>query len=750
MTVFLFRLLEMSVAGSLLAGLIILWRRFLKKEAVATAFYYMWLLVLLRLSVPFGVTVSLPGVAGPAFESKKEAVVRQEAGEPAASENKMEKGTGAAEPGTAWPAEGIVTVSGNMARSTVGFFSAPAVWMFLWGAGAAIFLMRYVTGYVRFACAVRKHAVDAPQKAWDVLRGLGADERIQLVECAFVTTPMLIGIFRPVIVLPAGIKEEGLLKDIVAHELVHARRHDLLYKWFLAAVTSLHWFNPVMPFLRKEIGRACELACDEAVINGMGEEERKHYGETLLHLAAYTPVSRGLVAMTLCEEKEQLRERLVSIAAYRKKGTGAVLVSLLVAVSLGGCAMVSGVDVPQKVPAEETAATDGTDDNYIIEPGDTGMVEGPVESELQLQLVLLGEKEFFCANGESEPVSMRIDEAQKLFNPDSSYTKIWKFAVVDLDGDGEEEVILRVIDAAGDMGGCLVLHCTKDGEVFGFTLGYQAFEELKTDGTYNDRGGGILDGVCRMRFEGDTCAFDWPVSCTLSSASEGEGLEPAYDYFVNGVPATEEEWGAALDEQSEKENAEWYFYTREAVNTSLATSNITFVYTPDGEEPENEAAEAPGQPEPDLADLYHFPVRVSDTRVLTVALETKEPEKTYFSVERIYVYDGDTLIQTIETAGLTPSENYLWEGLFVNKGHAEGEPDVRDVNFDGAEDFGLLCAASYPKNLPFTYFYWFGAEEKFVQGFTIFGGAALEVDDEQKCLIEHWYDVDGEHTNRYA
>jgi len=64
---FLFRFLQMSAVGSLMAGLIFLWHRFLRKEAINTIFYYMWLLVLLRLCVPFGVTVSLPVVGEWAF-----------------------------------------------------------------------------------------------------------------------------------------------------------------------------------------------------------------------------------------------------------------------------------------------------------------------------------------------------------------------------------------------------------------------------------------------------------------------------------------------------------------------------------------------------------------------------------------------------------------------------------------------------------------------------------------------------------
>lgn len=780
MTDFLVRLLQMSVAGSLVAALLMLWRRILNEAAIHTAFYYMWLLVLLRLCVPFGVTLSLPAPAGYATQAALSSPAQEAAGQEKASDSETAPDASAAaapsDTPDAAPQEAALSRpdAPREARGASDLLRAPFLWLLVWGVGAVFCLGRYGIGYARFVNAVRKSALPASPQAQGVLWGLHAHGRVGLVECPFVATPMLIGVVRPVIVLPAGITDKGRLSDILMHELVHARRRDLLYKWFAVAVTSLHWFNPVMILVRREIGRACELSCDDALMRGMDAAGRRHYGETLLELAAAAPAGLGLLATTLCEEKRQLKERLVSIAGYRKRGAGAALVCAYVAVFLGGCAMVSGADMSgqsgQKEAMRDGPGAPGVEVSYDsgaeVSDGEAGAspADAPQDDpdggaaargqkvREMLRKAMCGESPILCTNGGNAPVPVEIDQVASLFEPDSEYAKIWQFAVIDLDGDGEEEAVLRVLGSTGDMGGCLVLHCA-DEDVLGFTTSYQSFEVLKTDGTFNARGGGILDGVCKMRFAGSLCSFDWLISCTLPDAQGQAGAasgEPELDYFVDGAPVTEEQWSAALNAQDEKEDARWYFYSREMAETWLAADGgFSLAYTPDDAGQENGGTEAPEEKK-DLAGLYRFPVRVSNTRVLTVALETAEPEKTYFSVERICVYDGKTLIQTIETAKLTPSEDYLWEGLFVNEGHAEGEPDVRDVNFDGAEDFGLLCASTYPKNLPFTYFYWNEAEGKFVQGLTIFGGGALEVDYEQKCLIEHWYDVDGEHTTRYA
>lgn len=150
----------------------------------------------------------------------------------------------------------------------------------------------------------------------------------------------------------------------MAHELTHARRHDVLYKWFAAGVTSLHWFNPLMILVRREINRACELSCDEAVIRGLDEDGRRHYGQTLLDLAA-SPTSRsGQLTITLSDEKTQLKERLVSIVNYHKKGAAAIIMTLLLVLVMAGCALVNGAELsrpqtnePPQAPVSKASRT---------------------------------------------------------------------------------------------------------------------------------------------------------------------------------------------------------------------------------------------------------------------------------------------------------------------------------------------------------------------------------------------------------
>ena len=157
---------------------------------------------------------------------------------------------------------------------------------------------------------------------------------------------MFIGVFRMVIVLPqfAYVKNgrDKELVTILRHELTHYRRKDIIYKWIVVVVTSIHWFNPLMLLIRKEISRACELSCDEAVIIGMSSDEKRFYGNTLIALSANKKLPVGVLATTLCESKKELQERLESIMKFKKKSVLGVVMTLVLALMLSVCASALG------------------------------------------------------------------------------------------------------------------------------------------------------------------------------------------------------------------------------------------------------------------------------------------------------------------------------------------------------------------------------------------------------------------------
>lgn len=346
-------LLRLSLLGSLLAALLLLLRPLLRGKVSQTAVYYLWLPVLLRLCLPVGITVLLPAPS---------AVVTQ---------------TVLSIPG------GAASLSLEMGALGWNILAV------LWGAGALGCLGRYIWSYLHLSRHIKKNSHQPSAQALSVLCGLEPTGRVRLAECPLAATPMLLGVAHPLIILPVGIEERERLEDILTHELIHARRHDLLYKWFVAGAASLHWFNPLMILVRREISRACELSCDEAVVRGLDDKGRRHYGQTLLDVAV-TPSGLGPLAVTLCREKTQLEERLISIANYRQKGRAAAGLTLLLALAVGGCALIYG--------AKPASAAPVSPDAFLSENSQSGPVVFCLEGDhVPEDVLVMADPDFFQA-----------------------------------------------------------------------------------------------------------------------------------------------------------------------------------------------------------------------------------------------------------------------------------------------------------------------------------------------------------------
>jgi beta-lactamase regulating signal transducer with metallopeptidase domain len=348
MAEFMKTLLWLSAAGAAL-GLILFAALRLCGGRLSRAFaYYMWLAVLLRLILP--VASPLPADIFAAGAQKASLPAAQTAQTSAAE-------TAAAAPQTPAEAAAPETQPGaaEPAAEASGFSWDALFWV--WAAGAAGSAAWFALSYAKYCRGLMRAASEASEEERAVLNLIAGWNLPALVKSPAAGTPMLLGAFRPVIVLPEREYSADELENILRHELAHLRRRDIIYKWFAAAVTALHWFNPLMIPLRRELARECELACDEAAVRGMTEEGRRAYGNTLIRMSAERPLPAGVPATTMCEEKRQLKGRLMSIKNYGVHKSGAAALSVVLSLLLAGCAAVSG---PAVTAEAGEAIYDGT------------------------------------------------------------------------------------------------------------------------------------------------------------------------------------------------------------------------------------------------------------------------------------------------------------------------------------------------------------------------------------------------------
>ena len=128
--------------------------------------------------------------------------------------------------------------------------------------------------------------------------------------------PALVGLVRPVLLLPRGITEhlsQAQLGAVLEHELAHWRRRDNLTAVVHMLVEAVFWFHPLVWWIGARLVEERERACDEAVVRA-GHDGRT-YAEGILNVCERYVASALKCAAGI--SGADLKRRVVEIARNR-------------------------------------------------------------------------------------------------------------------------------------------------------------------------------------------------------------------------------------------------------------------------------------------------------------------------------------------------------------------------------------------------------------------------------------------------
>ncbi len=155
-------------------------------------------------------------------------------------------------------------------------------------------------------------------------------------------SPLMVGLFRSTLLLPQMDLNEQQLAHILSHEMVHFRRKDLWYKWLISLVKCIHWFNPMIYLIARQIHLDCEISCDAVVVSSMTQEQRCGYVDTILSLLSSgnhqsIPLTTGMTG-----NKKTLKRRLMTMKHNVSMNQKTLLISLLLVICVIAVAVFAG------------------------------------------------------------------------------------------------------------------------------------------------------------------------------------------------------------------------------------------------------------------------------------------------------------------------------------------------------------------------------------------------------------------------
>ena len=316
-----------------------------------------WLLVLLRLTIPVGLSSPFGAVPASTATSRSTGALPEDS---FITNGLLESST------VASPESASHTGSGDRAASTQGSDPAasPAVVLFLaWGAGVLVLTSAQLVRAARRRVRTRDALALPPrleQRVDQLRRELGLPRTVdaRMVPDDAGAGPVVQGFLKPRILLPARLVRSwqgDQLHPILLHELIHLRRWDPAVRALANLLQIVYFFHPLVWWVGRRLAAERERACDDAVVRRLPGGKRT-YVDCLLRLVEERSLAYDTPGLGIVPGRRPLALRLKRMLRRRyepEPATGALsLATLVLGVGLG-LALSTEARPPQAAGSEQ-------------------------------------------------------------------------------------------------------------------------------------------------------------------------------------------------------------------------------------------------------------------------------------------------------------------------------------------------------------------------------------------------------------
>ncbi|MBS1565851.1 MAG: M56 family metallopeptidase, partial [Bacteroidetes bacterium] len=124
---------------------------------------------------------------------------------------------------------------------------------------------------------IRHRKTYAPPLYWkeklqSLAEGLHIRQHVRLLQSELVQVPLVIGVLKPIVLVPLGILTQlpaEQVEAILLHELAHIRRRDYLVNLLQSIAETIFFFNPAIWWVSSLIREERENCCDDIAIAGI-------------------------------------------------------------------------------------------------------------------------------------------------------------------------------------------------------------------------------------------------------------------------------------------------------------------------------------------------------------------------------------------------------------------------------------------------------------------------------------------------
>ena len=216
----------------------------------------------------------------------------------------------------------------------------------VWAMGVAALLIYTVLSYWILRRRVRT-AVRMPSDGEISARTI---RKVTLWQSEAVSSPFILGLFRPRIYLPYGM-DPSTTSHVLAHETAHLRRWDHVTKLLAFLICTVYWFHPLVWVCYILYCRDMEAACDERVIQDMDEPARRDYARALL---SFEDGHRPRVFCPPAFGEIDVKTRIKGVLSYKRPLLWVIIAAILILTALGVFLLTDPAEDYVNIPSDWT------------------------------------------------------------------------------------------------------------------------------------------------------------------------------------------------------------------------------------------------------------------------------------------------------------------------------------------------------------------------------------------------------------
>ena len=341
-------ILSATIYGSIVGIVILVIKALMKNKLNKKYAYLLWMILIIKLVMPFGpessfslfnqIPIKINSQVNMNNSSNINEYIIDTDYEGHSSKNTSQ--------------EAIITQSAsiinNESEKSIFINVIPLVWI----SGAVLTSVSYTVIYLHFMENIRKKENIKYDYLESVLNGckekLHIKRKINIVVDDMINSPSLIGIWKIRIIIPNNLtnlsKEE--LQHIFLHELCHFKSKDTWVDNMLVFLQCIHWFNPIIWYLFKQMRNDMEMACDERVLSVLNEKDHNKYGLTMLTVLEKVNYNKKFaLGLNMADDKKTIKKRVELIKNskhFLKKKKILTITGLICLLVMGGALLTNG------------------------------------------------------------------------------------------------------------------------------------------------------------------------------------------------------------------------------------------------------------------------------------------------------------------------------------------------------------------------------------------------------------------------